>query len=138
MQSFLNGIRFSSSKTIDSYFTSIGDKGSIFTELTPDFDITEAQSTAIEVNKLKINAQTSNKNIAVARFYLNEANKNLVKKYLPLCDSVKLYALKNSINYILAELEPSTVEVKEVGGGIDIYEVNIILTYDNLVLNNFA
>ncbi len=137
-QNYLNGIRFSSTKTIDTYFTSLSDKGTIFTELTPFIDISEPKQAITELNGLEITTQVSNKNIAQTRFYLNESDKNLVTKYLPMCDNVTLYYKKNGISYTLLALETTIAEVVEIVGAVDLYRIDINIVYSNLVFNKLA
>ncbi|MDX5586488.1 MAG: hypothetical protein QNK20_16500 [Aureibaculum sp.] len=138
LQNQLNGVRFQSTKTIDSEFTSYGNTYSIFTNLTPDDIVTKPIIKEAQVANLSKVSQVANKKQVSMRFYFNEATKNIVEYYLSKCDTVTGYYLKNNVVNTVVALETVLSDIEPVQGSIDIYRANINLTQKSEPFNKFG
>ncbi len=73
---------------IDSDFTSIfGQSASFYSAFRPLSDVSESEFDQVQSEFLQFASRASNKSIVNMPLYLNEANKNYVKKYFPLANS---------------------------------------------------
>ena len=138
----MNALKIVTNKVIDSDFpypqsgsleTLLYDK-TFHTILQPFYKVTDSVQLGDDVAGLQKISNTKLQEYVSLRLYLNEADKNFVKKYAPICTGEvgDCYVIVNNSATELQAIERPIIEVEETPIGIDCYQVDVLLKYKSL------
>jgi hypothetical protein len=111
---------------IDTNFTNF----SLYTNLLPIFSITDFEQINEKIVATNVINRITNNRSFLVRIYLSESDTLKLNDYLIKCDSVTV--VYNFVSYFIYDKK---IEFKQVG--IDCYELNLELSYENKVFYPF-
>jgi len=122
-------------KSIDAQWTSIINPVTkdykVYSTLKLISDVSDPDVKDDNDTGTRLTSQTFIGNTIKARFFLNETQKNNVKKYLNLCSNITL--IQGLISYSVTEnINP---DVEQIGEGV--YKIDIVARIENLVYNHY-
>jgi len=101
-------------------------KNKFYSELLPKFNVTEIEQQDSKVNAINVLSRGYVFRVLDARFYLKTDAKNVLQKYITLCDTVQI----TISSAVYSSLEKIVPEIKEVGN--DLFQVDVRLKYEKL------
>jgi hypothetical protein len=117
-----------SSKPIDAEFTALGNTKAISSDLDAIPVILDEVIEEDEQNARKFIDKITNKSAYLVRFYLSNTDKNIIQKYIKMCDSATLQRQGSPVPALDTIIEQRIKECSQVANDLWMLDLELIVT----------